>query len=210
MKLNNENGDYQRADCPSAETLLQFQRTKLSRKEEETIRRHIVGCAACAQDSLLIAKTLKHEKSLIREMREKYFKKSWHGIFAFRYVATGLVIVFIGIIALNNLKNRAVVDEHQMRGIEITTIEPVQVLKADGQVAFRWKAVPKNEFYVVEIYGDSLEFLWKSDKIHEEFYSLPENFLRTLKAGKQYAWTVTAHFTDARTLKSALAEFRIQ
>jgi hypothetical protein len=210
MNIKAESIVHNRENCPSPETLLQFQRTALSRKKEETIRRHIILCDACARDSLLIAKTLGKEKSIVHEAERKYVRELWHGAFALRYIAAGLIIIIAGIIAFDNFKDRAIVDEHQLRTLKPTIIEPVQVLNVANSLIFRWTKVPKTDFYVVELFGDSLELVWESGKIHEESLSLPEYINRKLKRGKHCAWMVTAYLADGRTIKSKLGEFQIQ
>jgi hypothetical protein len=211
MSLSCENSTPNTTDCPSAEILLEFQRNRLSSKEGNTIRRHIAGCMACAHSSLLIAKTLGQERKLIVEMRHKYSRNAFlRSRFIHYSIPLGLLTVLIAIIIFNNTQEHTIFEEHQTRGIELTTIESIQVLNVNDDIILKWINVPTCQYYIVEIFDNSLKLFWRSTKIYEESISLPNNIKEVILAGKQYAWIVTAYLSDERTIKSALTEFRIQ
>ncbi len=210
MISNDESDARPGAACPSAETLVRFQRSELSRKDEDSVRFHIAGCDACAHDSLLIARTLGGEKALARELKWSRLRERWGRAFALRPIAAGLIIALAGFLVYDTIKNRALVQDHQTRAAELPFLKPVRVEKGTDSITFRWPEVEKAESYTVEIFGDSLELLWKSGKIRQGPLPLPVDVLRALKPGKPYAWTVTARLADGRTVKSKLGEFRLQ
>jgi hypothetical protein len=181
----------------------------LSRREEKPLRRHLSDCPACAGESLLIAKTLERERDLAREMKAARVRPRRRIALSRLTVAAGAVVVVLAVVVLVGLQKRSAVDDDRTRGPEIAVAGLGQSVDSAGRPVLRWAAVPKSEFYVVEVYDDSLGLFWRSDKIRAEACVLPDEVGRKLAPGTRYVWSVTAHFADGRTAKSGFADYRL-
>jgi len=210
MRSNNREDAPELKDCLSAETLLQFQRNELTRRERKRARCHIASCPACARESILVLETILLEPQLVREMRERIPGGKRRLFPAAIYTAASLLVLLLGAYYLFRSRPQTSNEEQALRGVTIAVIEPTRVMSTPKEPAFRWNAVPGSEYYIVEIFNESLDLFWRSPKIRDNTALLPKSFAESMKSGSRYAWLVTAHMPDGRTVKSALMEFRIQ
>jgi hypothetical protein len=128
----------------------------------------------------------------------------------FQYLSAFLLIVVVAASAI--LVGRRLPAD-ALRGRTSGRIEilaPTGASISGSAVEFRWTGDPKIAFYVVEVYGESLDLLWKSEKLRSLSLSLPEALLRVLLKGRKYTWLVRGFFPDGRAIESPPSMFTLR
>jgi hypothetical protein len=196
--------------CPSPEEFLQFHRGELPRAARKAILLHLTFCPGCRDDSSFIAGMIDLERGLIRDLEKVSRKGNFLGRPVFQYLSAFLLIVVVAASAI--LVGRRLPAD-ALRGRTSGRIEilaPTGASISGSAVEFRWTGDPKIAFYVVEVYGESLDLLWKSEKLRSLSLSLPEALLRVLLKGRKYTWLVRGFFPDGRAIESPPSMFTLR
>jgi len=126
-------------------------------------------------------------------------------------LATVVSLVALAVVTVSviRLSDRSVV--RGSAGSAIKLISPKKGASLAAQdITFRWEAVPKASSYFVEIFGRSLEKVWRSGPLSEPRAVLAAEAREGLQAGGTYFWRVTAVREDGQDVVSKLAEFTIR
>ena len=208
-----------RKNCPSQKDLIKFCRSKLSEKQKSKIIDHITHCSYCVQEFERILQILKDEKNLIEEigkvLRDKgdplitrRKKKIFFPILSWKYVSlfVGAIIITFTIIIFNNLEKR----EYRGPNLrQIYLIEPVNKKHSKSSLIFKWDSVKSSEYYILELFGQTLYPVWKSQRIFKTQVALPLEIVNRLKENKTYFWMVTAFLHQGRKIESRLEKFTL-
>jgi len=208
-----------RKNCPSQKDLIKFCRSKLSEKQKSKIIDHITHCSYCVQEFERILQILKDEKNLIEEigkvLRDKgdplitrRKKKIFFPILSWKYVSlfVGAIIITFTIIIFNNLEKR----EYRGPNLrQIYLIEPVNKKHSKSSLIFKWDSVKSSEYYILELFGQTLYPVWKSQRIFKTQVALPLEIANMLKENKTYFWMVTAFLHQGRKIESRLEKFTL-
>lgn len=212
---------HTRKDCPSPKELLRLFRTKKSEKNKTRIIDHVTKCIYCANEVEFILKALRYEanmnvvaekilsiekekfpsKSSIRKHFSTQFSWKFASLFA---VALGLCL-FIAFYALSiKLKNPIYRTTSQS---QIRPIQPVKTKISKSLLSFRWESVMSSDYFVLEIFDESLYRIWKSPKIAENNTKLPNEISNLMEENKTYFWMITVFFVNGKVIESPLQEF---
>ena len=72
---------------------------------------------------------------------------------------------------------------------------------------FRWVEIKDSDYYIVELYDETLLPIWRSEKIFNNEIDLPKQILDRLVKNKKYFWMLTAYFPDGKKIESRLEYF---
>jgi hypothetical protein len=207
IRENPDPGEIGKA-CPTPEELARLVEGKARRGARNKILKHVANCPDCAQ----IIKSL---LSLSREIdiltgepevvpRPRFFLGRRLAITALATMV-GITILAISITRFSKtytLRGRT-------GGIELISPERGALLEA-GRIQFEWKAVPEASRYFVEIFGGSLELVWRSESLYRPQAEMPEGTAAAIRKGETYFWRVTAVLASGREIFSKTAKFSIR
>jgi len=211
MSNINENTAITRKECPSPKEMLRLFRIKKLKKKKTRIIDHITNCYHCAHEFGFILKALRYEKEM-NQVAEKLIatnnikddspRLSWK--LASAVAGISAVCIFITVLIISNAFDRP-----RFRGSALSTIDLIlpqskNILKS--ALSFRWEIVRDSEYYIFELYDETLYQIWRSDKIFENNYILPKNIVSSLEANKTYFWMISAIFPNGIKMESRLKE----
>lgn len=223
MKLNNfdlrqiflanieDNTPSTRKICPPPKKLLQLFREKKSDKQKTRIIDHIAGCYHCAQEFKFILKAIRFEEDMNQAIKDMLGTKKI-GIspkrISWRFVnsAVGIFVILIIITALIIPNGQKSVKYRSSAVSQINLFFPKEKSIPKSALIFKWEKVKDSEFYVFELYDETLYHVWSSNKIFENNFMLSKDISSQLKANKTYFWMISAFFSNGRKMESPLKE----
>lgn len=213
-------------DCPSPEEILKCFKSKLSKKQKIKIIDHLIDCFYCAQEFEFILETLRFEKKIINDIdillhsikkksnckaisspkkqRLFFLQIPWKYAFlsAFIILTISVISVFI-----HNIFER-----DGYRGVnlpQINLIDPIGEKKFNSPLVFKWSELKGSNYYILDIFDETLYPIWKSNKIYKNKFILPHEISRRLYKNERYFWMITAFYSNEVKFESPLKEFTI-
>ncbi len=220
-----ESTQMKRENCPSPEILSECLRNQTSKRNKKRVIEHISHCRLCLDEFHLILEIQRDEKKLFQKIANllnghskksraerkrflfPFLHKSWNWVF----FTTGIVLVVAAGLALFIFNNKAL--EQKFRGINIDhikLIQPVHKKSIKAPIKFQWRKMENAEYYILELFDNTLLPIWKSQKILENRIFLPRNILESLSSGKSYYWFITGFFPGDKKIESSLEQFQIK
>jgi hypothetical protein len=223
-----ENVPHSRESCPPLEDIISFFKQKTSEKKRSKIIDHVTKCSACAQEFEFMLQTQREEGKLIEgigkllyskeniefikkraskkinylnEVRKPFLTRLYWK-YALPLLAVIAIISFI--LIFQNLGKR------EYRGpdlIKVHLIEPINGKYSKSLLTFRWNEFKDSEYYIIELFDDTLLQIWKSDKITKNQAVLPAEVTKNLDTNKRYFWMVTAFLPDGKKIESEIEVF---
>ncbi|UCC40681.1 MAG: hypothetical protein JSV96_04340, partial [Candidatus Aminicenantes bacterium] len=92
---------------------------------------------------------------------------------------------------------------------QIHLIEPINKKCSKSSLIFKWNFVKNSEYYVLELFDDTLYPVWKSQKIFKAQATLPLEISNRLKKDKAYFWMVIAFLNHGKKIESRLEKFTL-
>ena len=89
----------------------------------------------------------------------------------------------------------------------IRLISPLNKHQSKSDLLFEWVMVKNAEYFILEIFNDSLYPIWKSGKTTVNSIYLPRDALEKLDPKKEYYWVVTAFMANDKIIESRLQKF---
>lgn len=206
-----------RAKCPSPQDITAFLRGECSKNRRNQIIDHIFQCAYCHQEFEFALLTIREEGKFMHELSTLIYekrhrkKKNSLGLFSFRF-SWLYSLIFIAAVVLITLLVKNVSEEHKYRGNEsssIALITPNSKTKLDKNLKFEWQHFQNTDYYILEIFDETLYPIWKSDKIVLNQILLSKTIRDRLLKQKTYYWMVTAFLSDGKIIESPLQDFMI-
>jgi len=221
-----------REDCPSPEEFLHFFRSKKSKKTSAEIIDHLSKCYYCLQEFKLVSETLVQEEELNQEIKKILdldnsrsdakkrknsvfltLKKWWilcSSRFSWKYASIfSSTLLFIFIVSILIIK---ISEKQEYRGAMssgINLIEPINKRYSKSILIFKWSEMKDSEYYILEIFNDTLYPIWKSNKILKEETHLPAEILNKLIGNRKYYWMVTAFSYKGDKVESRIERFSV-
>jgi hypothetical protein len=223
-----KNIPYSRKGCPLPEEIISFFKSKTSEKQRSKIIDHITKCSSCTQEFEFILQIRREEGKLaegigkllqskeniafikkragkknnyLSEVRKPFLSRlSW------KY-ALPLVCVAIIISALLVFQNKG---KREYRGPDLSKIrlvKPINGKYSKSLLVFKWNESEYSEYYILELFDETLSQIWKSDKISKNQAILPAELVKNLSTNKKYFWMITAFLPDGRKIESEIEEF---
>ncbi len=221
-----------RENCPSPEILTECLRGQSSKKKKNRITEHISRCSYCMKEFQFILEIQRDEKKVIQKIahlfdshskKNKSEKKSLKNpdvlkkksLFPFlqktwnrAFFAAGAILIVAGGLALYFLIHGGLGQKFRGTNIDhIMLIKPVRNKSARAPIVFHWRKMINSEYYILELFDDTLFPIWKSWKIPENKLELPQDIMESLSSGKNYHWFITGFFPGDRKIESSLEHF---
>ena len=223
-----ENIPESRKDCPPSKEIINFFRAKLSEKQKTKIVDHITHCNYCAQEFEFILQTLRYEGKLSEEIgnliRSKNDKtalktkdkkiplnsgkkqKLFTPVLSWKYALLPFAVLLI-IFALIFFPRSENEEYRGVNHIRIQLVEPIDGKYSKSQLEFRWNELKDSDYYILELFDETLLPVWKSNRISKNRVIPPAELVKKLSINKTYLWMVTAFFPDGRRVESDIEEF---
>jgi len=204
--------------CPSPQDFIVYLRDECSKKQKNQIIDHITQCPECLEELNFALKTIREEKKLmsdlkdlIPENKQNNKNKFYPQLISFRPVWIYALIIITGVVLISYLvRNNS--EQEKYRGNEaqsLKLISPTHKNEQKTQMGFEWEDVHDSDYFILEIFDESLYPVWTSDKIKENHATLSDEITAMLIKEKPYYWMVTAFLSDGKTIESQLQEFYI-
>lgn len=209
-----------RQTCPKPEDLALLVEEEVGRRARKRIMRHVANCHDCSMilKSLfslsrtvdeLIPKTEAGRRPLPESMPDgtkpaRFIRSRRLAITAIATIA-GIAIIAVSITRFS----RPYVLRGRTGGIELIAPKTGAFLES-GRVEFEWKAVPAASRYYVEIFGGSLELIWRSEALNKPRAALPGGAVAAIESGGTYFWRVKAVLASGQEIVSKTAKFSIR
>ena len=206
-----------RAKCPLPEDITACLRGEISKKRRHDIVDHILRCVYCHEEFEFALETIREESKFIHDLnrliQEKKFEKKYRffQFFPFRPSWLYSLVLIIGV-SLITLLVINITEEYKYRSAESPSViltAPINNVTPKTQLKFEWKEIQNSEYYILEIFNESLYPTWKSGKITLNYTLLPEEITNRFLKNKTYYWMITAYLIDGKTIESRLQDFII-
>jgi len=206
-----------RAKCPSPQDITACLRGERSKNRRNRIIDHIFQCAYCHEEFEFALEIIREEEKFIHDL-STIIKENNHGkknkffqLYPFRPAWIYGFIFIIGVVLISLFVHN-ISEERKYRGAEpqsVTLITPNKKTILKTQLEFEWKHVQNSDYFILEIFDESLYPIWKSDKITINHTLLSDEITNRLLIQKTYYWMVTAFLSDGKTIESRLQDFVI-
>ncbi|MGB3862991.1 MAG: hypothetical protein WBF32_04890 [Candidatus Aminicenantaceae bacterium] len=206
-----------RAECPSPQDITDCLRGESSKNRRNRIIDHIFQCAYCHEEFEFALEIIREEEKFIDDL-STIIKENNHGkkkkyfqLHPFRPAWIYGFIFIIGVVLISLFVHN-ISEEHKYRGAEsysVTLITPNKKTVLKTQLEFEWKHVQNLDYFILEIFDESLYPIWKSDKITINHTLLSDEITNRLLKQKTFYWMVTAFLSDGKTIESRLQDFVI-
>jgi hypothetical protein len=223
-----ENILHSRKSCPPSKDIISFFKSKAPEKQRSRIINHITKCSSCAQEFEFMLQTRREEGKLIEgigqllqskeniaaitkragkktnylnEGRKSFFPRlSWK----YAFMLAGVSIIISTFFVFLNRGKR------EYRGSDLSRvhlIEPINGKYSKYFLVFKWNEFNSSEYYIIELFDETLFQIWKSNKISKNQAFLPAKIAKRLNINKTYFWMVTSFLPDGKKIESGIEEF---
>jgi len=205
-----------RENCPSPKILTECLRGKASKKKKNRMIEHISRCSYCMEEFQFILEIHRNEKQLIQKIAplvDSHSKKRipfpfLHTTWNRAFFAAGAVLIVAGGLALYFLIPGGLGQKFRGTNIDhIKLIKPIHNKNTRAPVVFQWRKMTNADYYVLELFDNTLFPIWKSWEIPENKLELPPDIMENLSLGKSYYWFITGFFPGDRKIESSLEQF---
>jgi len=216
--------------CPAPERLLQLLRSRSSDGEVTELVDHISRCRFCFSEFGFVLDVLRQEKEFVRELensrsidgkpgprkglrRRVYeWRLNWRLLaprFAWHAALILVGVVLTGFMITKFLDLRpGEAYRGPADGVEL--LEPLRGRVSGTDLVFRWKKTAAAEYYILELFDQTLAPVWKSDRITQESAALPRELGAALEVERSYFWEVMAYLRDGQTRSSRMERFTLK
>lgn len=227
-----DNIPHSRKKCPSTKNIINLFRLKLSEKKKSQIIDHVSQCYYCYQEFEFILHTLREEKKLQHDFGDLLHKKN-KGYAALKikndknidrkkmkgrpfltFLSRKYASLFLGILLIISVVLILLFirtgEKKDYRGAYLTPIRLIEPLKGKHSksiLKFRWVEIKGSDYYIIELFDETLRPIWKSGKIFKNYTLLPENIRDGLKENRKYFWILSAYFPDGKKIESRIESF---
>lgn len=206
-----------RAKCPLPDDITAFLRGKISKKRRNQIIDHIFHCAYCHEEFEFALKIIREEEKFINDLRtivkEKEISKEKKHLQFFPFRPSWLhSLILITVVAMLTLLVKNITEERKYRGadtLSIALVTPNQKVTLRNQLKFEWVDIQNSDYYILEVFDESLYPIWKSNKITVNSTQLSKEITNRFLKHKTYYWMITAILRDGKIIESRLQDFRI-
>jgi len=201
-----------REDCPGPEKIVGLLRSRLSRKKATKIIDHLSRCPDCIRELEFLLAVFRQEESFILETKAWLDgqKRSGPWIFPRRLswktasVLAGSVVIVLAVLATLVLR---IPERYRAAApARIVLLHPAGEKTPKSSLVFSWQGIRGSEYYVIELFDEGLQSVWKSEKISQNRFIPPRDLANRLSAKRSYFWMVTA-FSGGEKTASSLGEF---
>jgi hypothetical protein len=220
-----------RKNCPSPEEINDCLRGSATKRKKNHLVEHITRCSFCLEEFRFVLEARRQETELIKGIEKRYglpsfrngkFKEKNAEYFRFRRkilpffvkkmrltaAITAVVLLAVaGTLYFSLNKKQSFRTPKQQI---IKPIHPVNKKVIKTSLLFRWKKQEGAEYYIFELFDETLFPLWKSPKILNNFIQLPPPVADKLSPGSTCFWFVTGFSAQGQKTESPLTPFFIK
>lgn len=205
-----------RMNCPSPKTLLKIIKSSSSFRKKKKLIDHISRCAYCNKEFLLLLKLNNYEKDLLINIIDNPRKSfsllnSGHPIpqprqfMKYASILIGFTLIISSFFLIK--ENEIPLASQRRRNQFIQLINPVNLHILPNPLIFLWREHPDSQYYILELFDDTLLPIWTSSKITGLGIRLPEEILASLKKNSYYFWMISAFSGTQKVAESDLVSF---
>jgi hypothetical protein len=210
-----------RHDCPPPELLLKSLRRSLTKRKREKVARHLMSCIHCSREFQTLLETIRKENELnlkiagfhiIQNRTKNSFTKlipsianRWPRVLA--YMIPIILAISISAVFILQLPHKT--NHRRTRASPLKIIQPKDSHVNLSSLIFKWKELPDTDYYIIDVFDESLLPVWTSPKVRGDFVNAPPPLMLDLKKDCTYFWMVTAFQTSGSRIESLLVEFYI-
>jgi hypothetical protein len=200
--------------CPGSEEIWSLFSGKISRKRRARMVDHITACSSCFREFEAFLEITRVEGNLARGIQSRFPKQPRRipRPMVWRYVTALLIFVAVLAVAMLSTRWPSHVKRSEERGRlsgQIRLLAPGQNSPLGTPLIFRWEELARSEYYIIEIFDDSLLPFWKSPRLTGSSFELPSPVKEKLDRRKRYFWMLTAFSQGGTKSESALEEFSL-
>ena len=207
-----------RNKCPSPMALFNSFKSSTSLRNKKNIIGHITDCSFCREEFELLLElqryqtsstTVINETSSAASSTDKLETVKIRKRFIWRYAC------FLFGLALSISIYYLFVQKNDLTEIKRTSepriilITPAHVHTFPKLLIFRWQEQSASQYYILELFDNSLLPVWTSQKILDVQIQLPNEVLSRLHYDNYYFWMVTAFSSTQKISESELMRFLV-
>jgi hypothetical protein len=207
-----------RKECPTPKALFAcFKPSTLKRKKRKVLA-HITECSFCMEEFELLLQLQRYQPSLgdvmidtpttpICSAKRSHVRIGSRFFARQGYVLVGLALILFSLFLIHQQKERPEVQ--RAREAKIMPTSPIHTYILGNPLIFRWQGQSGTQYYLVELFDDTLMPLWTSQKIPDAQIQLPDELVRQFQFGKHYFWMITAFSGTEKIAESDLLSFSV-
>jgi hypothetical protein len=221
MKLNNDNLNklYQayvssktpdnRNKCPSPMDLFTSFSSTTTLQNKKNIIDHITACSYCREEFELLLELKKWQLASGASSPDKLGAVRFGRPFMWRYACFLFGLVLMLSAYYLNVKQFVFIEGTRTSEQRILLIAPTQVHTFPKQLIFRWQEESDSQYYILDLFDNSLLPVWTSQQILDVQIQLPDEILSRLQSGNYYFWMITAFSSTHKISESELRRFLV-
>jgi hypothetical protein len=201
-------------DCPTSEEIWRLFSEKTSGRRKARLVDHITACPFCFREFEAFLEITRAEGTLVREVQSRFHNdaRTAPRPMVWRYAGAFLMAMVILAAAVLSTKWLGFPKRPEERGRlsgQIRLLAPGQEAALRSPLVFRWEAVALSEYYIVEVFDDTLLPVWKSAQLTVTSCEIPKQLKDRMAREKTYYWMLTAFSPGGTKTESSLEEFRL-
>jgi hypothetical protein len=201
-------------DCPTSEDIWRLFSEKTSGNRKARLVDHITTCPFCFREFEAFLEISRAEGKLVREVQSRFQSdaKTAPLPMAWRYAGAFLMAMAILAAAVLSTKWLGFPKRPEERGRlsgQIRLLAPGPETALRSPLVFRWEAVALSEYYVVEVFDDTLLPVWKSAQLAITNCEIPKQIKEKMAKERTFYWMLTAFSPGGTKTESFLEEFRL-
>ena len=205
-----------RKNCPSPRGLIKTIGPSGTFRKKKKLIDHISKCSYCKEEFFLVLKVNNYEDLVLFNIKDTFLKPDLgvnptDSILTPSFVikcATILIGFFLISFSLFVIKKKDVsFNSLRRRNQVVQLINPDNVHILPYPLIFKWREFPKAQYYILELFDDTLLPVWISPKITGLKFQLPGEIVASLKKNMNYYWMISAFSSTGKIAESDLASF---
>ena len=220
-----------RTHCPSSLEINECLRGTTSKKAKNHLAEHFTNCCFCLEEFQFVLEIQRHEREMTQEIGLRYnlhshrLQKPAGKIVAFAQIRESLRVfrvkkvrfwASVTAILLLLASGTLYVSRNWRQAFRSSDLEiikplhPIQKKVRNAPLHFRWRNWDQSEYFIVELFDETLYPLWKSPKLLRNSVRLPINIEEKLSPGASYFWFVTGFTVQGKKVESPLIFFQMK
>ncbi|MBN1224365.1 MAG: hypothetical protein JXB23_14050 [Candidatus Aminicenantes bacterium] len=205
-----------RKHCPSPEQIVSLFSTNIKSHLKNEMIDHVSQCSHCIKELRIIGKAMREKEkfstdieAILHTKKERLIKPKIFNTATLR-LSWVLIVSMLAITILLSILIIRLPQKDVYRGRESSHFElisPVNKIVPKQKIIFSWKTDVDAKYFILEIFDDSLYPVWKSEKIINHRFGIPNEILNLTINQKKYFWMVTAYLLNGKIIESQLQEF---
>lgn len=206
-----------RRGCPSPNTMAGSFEGSFSRRARKNIADHISECPFCQEEFLILMEARRleagapePENQALSDQSRPLPRRRAEGsglavVWQYACVLIGLGLAALSLVNVIQHKHSSEAQRSNETHILLQAPRARQVITAPP--IFRWRGSPAADYYVIELFDETMLPIWTSERIQSNQAPLPRHVFSGLHPGKSYYWMVTGFSLDFGADASGLSQF---